>query len=460
MAEPVRPIQTFRDPALSLWQSALHAAITRNAGTLESTAPEASGLGVSRDVPHMQATVAVAHGFVTGQPVSAPTVGGEIEECARLYAELALAKFTGDQARITDLENETRFSVCDPLWSEAILEYEKFLHDKGTIPYVDYPPDQIATFGVLDLPGGANAKVALLADWGTGMEDAQALLQQVAAKHPDVVLHLGDIYYAGTTDEVQTNFTAIYQNVFGTSGPPLYTLSGNHDMYSGGAGYYGLLPKLGQPASYFCLRNEHWQLLAMDTGLNDRDPFTVLTNLTFLNPPEVPWHQNKIATAGGRKTVLLSHHQLFSAFGTVGQNVQGQKLACNPNLQAAFTISAGENLLEGVAYWFWGHEHNLEIYQPYVGLQRGRCIGAGAIPMLVSSDPYTPATGLTLPPGETQLPQLIPNTQLATNGTVYNHAYAILNLNGPDARVNYYQVQITLENGQLGVEESVVYQEG
>jgi hypothetical protein len=40
------------------------------------------------------------------------------------------------------------------------------------------------------------------------------------------------------------------------------------------------------------------------------------------------------------------------------------------------------------------------------------------------------------------------------------YAYAILNLNGPDARVSYYQVQITLENGQLGVEESVVYQEG
>jgi hypothetical protein len=460
MSQPVQPIRTFRDPAMSLWQSALHKAITRRtATTAAASGAAAQGLGASAADPHMTATVA-AGAFVRGARPAAELTGDTLETCASLYARLAVAKFEGNQAEVTSLENEIKFSVCDPLWAEALIDYEEFLLEKGTIPYVNYPPDQLATFAVLDtLPNKPTVTVALLADWGTGMEDAQALLGQIQAKSPDVVIHLGDIYYAGTPDEVQSNFYGVYQQVFPTDPPPLYTLSGNHDMYSGGAGYYGLLPTLNQPASYFCLRNDNWQFLAMDTGLNDRDPFTVLTNLTFLNPPEVPWQQDKILNAGGRKTVLLSHHQLFSAFGSVGKDPQGNALACNPNLQAAFTVN-GENLLEQVAWWFWGHEHNLDIYQPYVGLANGCCIGAGAVPMLVGDDPYTPATGLTFPPGETHPPRSIAGTQLGTNGTVYNHAYAIMTLTGTSAQVTFYQDEISVENGSLQLQESVVYTVG
>ncbi|HET7522827.1 MAG TPA: metallophosphoesterase, partial [Acidimicrobiales bacterium] len=425
---------------------------------LAGAAPAAPGLGASAADPHMLATAAVAEAFVTGQELAAVSLGDDLAACARLYAQLAVAKFWGDDTKVAYLENEIGFSVCDPLWAEAITDYEAFLLQKGTIPYVNYPPAQLATFAVLDtLPNNPTVTVALLADWGTGEEDAAALLGQVQAKHPDVVIHLGDIYYAGTPDEVQSNFYGVYQQVFGANPPPLYTLSGNHDMYSGGAGYYGLLTTLGQPASYFCLRNAHWQLLAMDTGLNDRDPFTVLSNLTFLNPPEVPWLQDKIVNAGGRQTVLLSHHQLFSAFGSVGKDVQGNALACNPNLQVAFTLN-GQNLLQQVAWWFWGHEHNLEIYQPYVGLARGCCIGSGAIPILVEDNPYAVATGLTLPSGETQLPQLIAGTELGTNGTVYNHAYAVLALQGAGATATFYQDEIVIQNdGSLGITESVIY---
>ncbi len=41
----------------------------------------------------------------------------------------------------------------------------------------------------------------------------------------------------------------------------LFALCGNHDVYGGGRGYYGLLREIGQPASYFCLRSPD-QLLA------------------------------------------------------------------------------------------------------------------------------------------------------------------------------------------------------
>jgi hypothetical protein len=465
MAGRYLPLKTYRHPALSLWQSALHQAIARKPAAGLLAGPVAAGLGASQEDPRMLATHAAIQGFVTGQPPTAALVASDLTTCAELYAKLALAKFkahfTGDQSEVTYLENQIGFAVCDPLWAEALVEYGELLAQGGTVPYVNYPPGQLGTFGVLDsLPDRPTVTVALLADWGTGMEDAQALLAQVKAKRPDVVIHLGDIYYAGTPDEAQSNFLAVYRGVFGAQGaPPLYTLAGNHDMYSGGAGYYGILPGLGQPASYFCLRNADWQLLAMDTGLNDRDPFTVLSNLTYLNPPEVPWHQDKLVNAGGRQTILLSHHQLFSAFGSVGQDVEGRPLAFNPNLQSAFT-RGGQSLLPQVAWWFWGHEHNLEIYQPYAGLARGRCIGAGAIPMLVADDPYQPATGHLLPPGETALPQLIPNTMLANDGTVYDHCYAILALAGKAATVTYYQDQVTLDSqGRLGLTESVVMRE-
>ena len=56
MSQPVQPIHTFRDPAMSLWQSALHKAITRRAATAAAgVAPGAAaqGLGASASDPHM-----------------------------------------------------------------------------------------------------------------------------------------------------------------------------------------------------------------------------------------------------------------------------------------------------------------------------------------------------------------------------------------------------------------------
>jgi len=40
----------------------------------------------------------------------------------------------------------------------------------------------------------SDAKVALIADFGTGQRAAINILEQIARKNPDVVIHLGDIY--------------------------------------------------------------------------------------------------------------------------------------------------------------------------------------------------------------------------------------------------------------------------
>ena len=238
-----------------------------------------------------------------------------------------------------------------------------------------------------------------------------------------------------------------------TGSLPIYTLSGNHDMYSGGAGFYNLLPLLNpsppfaaaseQPASYFSLRTTDgaWQLLAMDTGLHDHDPFSVNDAVTYLEPSEEAWHVDKIqsfAKTGG-KTVLLSHHQLFSAFSGIGKlsDKPLNESASNPKLLASWKAFA---VAGNVAAWFWGHEHNLCVYQPYHDLTRGRCIGHGAIPVLLEQKPYEPLRGLFDPP------VLVPDPkdpsqpfQLGVDGGAYRHGYVLLRLEGA-GRAEYYEV--------------------
>ena len=65
--------------------------------------------------------------------------------------------------------------------------------------------------------------------------------------------------------------------------------------------------------------------IAAHTGLHDFNPFTVNTNVTSLADEEAAWHRARIAegAAAGRKTVLLSHHQLFSAYEPIGRDTAG-----------------------------------------------------------------------------------------------------------------------------------------
>jgi 3',5'-cyclic AMP phosphodiesterase CpdA len=274
-----------------------------------------------------------------------------------------------------------------------------------------------------------NMRVALLADWGTGDQGAKLLLRQIAQKKPNVVIHLGDVYYSGSAFEYQNYFYNIWQPTFGLekvnwggkpttpSKPATFTLPGNHDMYSGGGPYYTTIDMLGQPSSYFCLRSDNWQFIAIDTSLHDSDP--VRQNATFLEDQEVTWLKDKIANSGGRKTVLLSHHQLFSAFETIGQdgNHINQKLSDQVG-----------GILPQVTVWFWGHEHNLVIYDKYLDVL-GRCIGHGAFPVDVDERVNRNAA----------VPMSQVSVAVGSDGAQYQHGYVIVDLAGSTAKATYYQ---------------------
>ncbi len=421
---------TFRGPDLSLVQSAFRSVLARTGASGMAAAAGSTG-ATHIGGPHPQTEdFNVALGALSsGQPVpQTNAAGGTLDACAKLGAELAWARITGDDARASQVEGDLAFGACDPLWSEVVAEYLAFKLSKQPIPYRGYGGDLGKFVLPLPDPDAGGLRIAVIADWGTGTADATNLLAAVMALSPHVLIHLGDIYYAGTQDEVNGNFLAVIRNA-GVS-IPVYTLTGNHDMYSGGAGYYWLIDQLGQPASYFCLRNDSWQFLAMDTGYHDSDPDDVNTNVTYLEPSEEAWHLDKIANSGGRKTVLLSHHQLFTFAETCG-SLNGAALAVNPRLQATFgpAIANGQ-----IASWIWGHEHNFIVYQPFLGLNMSACIGAGALPVLVGDNPYSVNPALTNPP------PYIPAAVLQNDGTIYNHVFGLITLNGSAGKIDYCQV--------------------
>ncbi|WP_375769748.1 metallophosphoesterase [Archangium gephyra] len=417
---------TVRHPALALWQSCLHRVLSRNAG-----ARETAGLESSVEHPAMEDASAAAREHAGSHEVERPPSRLQrASACARLCARLALARFHGDHEEVQRLMSELRFASCDPLWVESVVEYERALLLHREPFYRRHT--SLEDFILPELP--EEATVALLADWGTGMPDARALLEQISTFQPDAVLHLGDIYYSGTPHEVRAHFLDVFADIFGARWPRVLALSGNHDRYSGGEGYRVLLEGLGQPASYFCLRNRYWQLLGLDTGLHDFNPRALADTLTWLEDSEVEWLVDKVRHAGGRGTVLLSHHPFFS-LASVGHDVEGRKLALNPRLARALAPILGD-----VSVWFWGHEHNLHIYEPYAGLARGRCIGAGAVPVLLHEQYNSPVPGLVPAPGESGPPRRVPGTRLGNDGLLDHHAYAILSLRGPQLTARYFQM--------------------
>jgi Calcineurin-like phosphoesterase len=468
-------IKTFRDPQLSTWQSVVEEVLRRKqvaAGAMTTGGIAAAPIPLQRpglEHPVVAAATAAVSAVLSGigttpaPPAAVPAVAGAVtaaaavlctdDECAHLALQLATAKVEHHpDDEIQQLEDALRFSTCDPLWAEAVTDYVRFFDvDRGTIPYRPAKaPDDPAP---LVLP--ENATVALIADWGTGTPEARELLEKVAAHRPDVLIHLGDVYYSGTTEENANYLLDVVNQVFGRGAQlplPVFNLTGNHDMYSGGSGYYGMLDQLNVPPlappgqvqahSFFGLRSSGWQILGMDTGLHDDDVFDVATDMTYLEDTELAWHKQQIATAAGRRTVLLSHHQLFSAFSAIGATSNGDR-SLNGLLHSQFADVLGQ-----VDAWFWGHEHNLEIYGPYQGLQRGRCIGCAAVPVFVTQQPYKSCVGDKIPllAANPALPGV--PVMLGTTDGVYNHGYVILKLDDAHrtATVSYYQ---DTESGDL-----------
>ena len=204
---------------------------------------------------------------------------------------------------------------------------------------------------------GKKLRVAMMADWGTGLYGAPVCARSIERdpKPVDLLLHLGDVYYSGTQGEVRSRFLDLWPK---RTGAISRACNANHEMYTGGEGYFRvLLPAFEQKASYFALQNDHWVLVGLDSAYTDHD----------LAGDQAAWLEKIVEKAGDRKVVVFSHHQPYSLFDSQG-----------PKLVEKLGGLLGRRRLFA---WYWGHEHRCVIFDrhPVWGLH-GRCIGHGGYP--------------------------------------------------------------------------------
>jgi hypothetical protein len=159
-----------------------------------------------------------------------------VKYCASMAVGLAknlwAAKVRGDTVLYDQYRAAltTKFGDCDPNYSESLIQYVKFLANRGEIPYIKWK--QQSDF-VIDDPAKlpADALIGVVADWATGEPEALEVLRQVKSYNPQVVMHLGDIYYAGTEYEVENYFYQPWKRILelDTSETLSFALPGNHD---------------------------------------------------------------------------------------------------------------------------------------------------------------------------------------------------------------------------------------
>lgn len=257
-----------------------------------------------------------------------------------------------------------KYELLDPGYIESVIEWLTHFWDRadfGTTPVTMDIPDDVT--------------IALAGDWGTGNWRTDAPSQKVAAaiqaRMPDIALHLGDVYYAGTSTEEQEHLLSVWPQ--GRMGS--FTLNSNHEMYNGGLGYFGVTLKSAMfqaqnGTSYFVLENTRWIIVGLDSvyGASEAEGYME----GRLNQPQVDF-LNEVAaraTKSGKRVIVLSHHPGLALTGEPCETLWSQ-----------VTRSLGATL----AYWYWGHVHAAVAYKPQNGVH-GRCCGHGAVPHGASSE--------------------------------------------------------------------------
>jgi hypothetical protein len=258
-----------------------------------------------------------------------------------------------------------KFSETDPGWVASLfaMGVRKFRHRH---PFNDKEPE---TVSISD-----KTRLILVGDWGTGLTRAVAVADQMRrvveeGRKQEIeqhVIHLGDVYYSGWEREYRKRFLPHWPVDKDETGDLLtsWCLNGNHDMYCGGHAYFDFLledPRFArqQRNSFFALRNDYWDIIGMDTAYDDAG----------LRDPQAEWIAEKLADSK-RRSMFLSHHQLFSAY-------EGPSVA----LQEKIGPYVGNRPVD---VWFWGHEHRCVFYRDHQGVRNGRLIGNGGVPVYMT----------------------------------------------------------------------------
>jgi len=320
-------------------------------------------------------------------------------------------------------------------WVRSYLRYA-FQRSHPFVPHTKHPTHCIYPLG--DGAGTGVVRVSLAGDWASGTAEAVQAAQGMMRSDPHFTIHLGDIYYVG--DEL-----ALLENCLGIDNPktlyapatwPIgslgsFALNGNHEMYANGRPYFErFLPRLGlrtpdgmsgQVTSFFCLQNDYWRIIGLDTGYHSRGwPIIGLIRQLScpLNLKLLAWLREIVRPKDDKRgIILLSHHQYYTVF---------------PD-DHSYTLPAQQlkEFIDRPALWFWGHEHRLagyELWGPKDLQVHGRCIGHGGMPVRPQPPPRREGSHL-----------LFYDNRYYKDG--FNHnGYATLEFRGPRMTARYFDI--------------------
>ena len=140
-----------------------------------------------------------------------------------------------------------KYEELDEGWLWAALNYAINIKFPKTIhPFPKNKPHQ---GDLCARSGTGDPTLAIIGDWGTGFYTdsngadcpAKRVVTDLHTRQFDYLIHLGDVYYAGTDlrptpGEESDNFIKIWPD---QGAGRNFTLNSNHEMYGDGAGFFG-----------------------------------------------------------------------------------------------------------------------------------------------------------------------------------------------------------------------------
>lgn len=318
-----------------------------------------------------------------------------------LYAKIVeQAKGDGVIADDGTIYGEGKYEQLDQGWLTSLfyfLYYEYYSAKKH--PFGDAPK-----YKPIPLTANCNQQVsiAIIGDWGTGEFNpdggmnankgpAVAVMNAAESLNPDYIIHLGDVYYAGTQgydgflSEETTNFLNLWpadRKQDGAKANTSFTLNSNHEMYDGANGYFSVALgakntpfNMQKGHSYFALTFDNWVILGLDSGY-----FASVSSM-FMNGSiggdsgtQANWVKEQFPDFAGKNVIVMTHHT-----GIANTNDPNKPFKLEDPLWSEIT-----SVVNGTPdYWYWGHLHNGIVYKdnvPGTGSSKMRCVGHGAIP--------------------------------------------------------------------------------
>jgi len=225
---------------------------------------------------------------------------------------------------------------------------------------------------------GRSVRIGLFADFGTGEYHSRFIARNLETKFDlDYAIHLGDVYYAGRTSEFEKHMWEPLKNLM--SKTRMFWMAGNHEKYSCYKPYYKFMDdKKGvgpeglqeQEGSYFCIRSDRYQVVAIDTAFfkdgryqkKGRKEVEKLWNWLNDRLQEGKDHSPPLIN------ILLSPNEPY--------NLGSRK---RKGLLNDLSELVNKNLID---LWFWGNTHHAALYDktsetPFIG----SCIGHAGHPI-------------------------------------------------------------------------------